>query len=606
MISADASYEDFIEVWVAKPILGVPVLLNADEIIKTKSCIVYHSENQQKMVSDLAEAKEFGILHHLIIAPKQGGLSLSVLRSVLTLQEIDQVKTKPLESMKNDPELLKLISSISGGCEYPLSILKNLIRYTYYDVLFLLEENNRIVTKTTLLDYFDRIKGEAVLRSVSHFDDDLPPILKADYNNPIEIIKTLVKKLNILGLDVKDRYWDTAPATVTVLNANQLTSTEDEHHILKKFPLDEYKLLDEFEKIMILQHTSDPGRYLLALRTQWDTVEMTKLMKDKEEDTLYFGIKSQHLFDEKIIDLVVPILVLDLLCVICYDISLIILSYREWLKNLKWIWYNDKIPHSVKDSALIDITNAMRYFPDFLKNIDGIINSYKNTIDRAFIRRLALNVEKALTDCVSSRNIVAKEILKFYEDLSLPGRDDIDAKLFPLSPSDGRLRLQVKEEHLRRAIQLASKCTSEDGRIKPKVGALIIKDGRIISEAYRNELGDGDHAESTAIKKLGLKASSIRDLDLREAILVTTMEPCTQRKHELWESEKVSCSDLIKHYQIKKVIIGMYDPNPLTRKDECWLFPNSNMTVDHFPPDMSTEIKKLNADFLQLHRKTKT
>lgn len=82
----------------------------------------------------------------------------------------------------------------------------------------------------------------------------------------------------------------------------------------------------------------------------------------------------------------------------------------------------------------------------------------------------------------------------------------------------------------------------------PNVGALIIKDGKIIGQGYHKFFGD-HHAEIHALNDAGKNA--------KNATLVVTLEPCSHY------GKTPPCVDAIIEAGIKKVIIGISDPNPL-------------------------------------------
>jgi pyrimidine deaminase RibD-like protein len=53
---------------------------------------------------------------------------------------------------------------------------------------------------------------------------------------------------------------------------------------------------------------------------------------------------------------------------------------------------------------------------------------------------------------------------------------------------------------MERAIALARRCDSEPGRVSPKVGAVVVRAGVVLGEAFRGELSPGDHAEFTLLE----------------------------------------------------------------------------------------------------------
>lgn len=82
----------------------------------------------------------------------------------------------------------------------------------------------------------------------------------------------------------------------------------------------------------------------------------------------------------------------------------------------------------------------------------------------------------------------------------------------------------------------------------PQVGALIVKEGRIIGQGYHEKYGEA-HAEINAFK--GCNESP------EGATLYVTLEPCAH------QGKQPPCFEAIIKNRIKRVVIGHLDPNPL-------------------------------------------
>lgn len=98
-----------------------------------------------------------------------------------------------------------------------------------------------------------------------------------------------------------------------------------------------------------------------------------------------------------------------------------------------------------------------------------------------------------------------------------------------------------------RAIELAKKGSGKTFP-NPVVGAVIVKNKKIIGEGYHKKAGL-PHAEIIALKKAGKEAKG--------AELYVSLEPCAHY------GKTPPCVKSIIKYGIKKVFIAMRDPNPL-------------------------------------------
>ncbi len=103
----------------------------------------------------------------------------------------------------------------------------------------------------------------------------------------------------------------------------------------------------------------------------------------------------------------------------------------------------------------------------------------------------------------------------------------------------------MNKDYMYKALELAEKA-GKAGDVP--VGAVIVKDGKIIASGYNRREADGDptaHAETEAIREAARALGSWR---LEECELYVTLEPCPM------------CAGAIINSRIKRVFFGAFEP----------------------------------------------
>lgn len=133
-----------------------------------------------------------------------------------------------------------------------------------------------------------------------------------------------------------------------------------------------------------------------------------------------------------------------------------------------------------------------------------------------------------------------------------------------------------------RALQLA-----ELGRglvsPNPMVGAVIVRDGRIIGEGYHHRFG-GPHAEVNAVDSVSDKAL------LRDSTIYVTLEPCSHY------GKTPPCAQLLVDCGFKRVVVGCPDPNPRVSGRGIALLSQSGIEV--MEGVLEQECRRLNERFM--------
>lgn len=102
-------------------------------------------------------------------------------------------------------------------------------------------------------------------------------------------------------------------------------------------------------------------------------------------------------------------------------------------------------------------------------------------------------------------------------------------------------------KYIKRCFELARK---GEGKVSPNplVGAVIVKEGKVVSEGWHEKYG-APHAEAMSISK--------SNVPLKNAVLYCNLEPCCHKN-----KQTPPCTPLIISSGIKRVVISNYDPNP--------------------------------------------
>lgn len=136
-----------------------------------------------------------------------------------------------------------------------------------------------------------------------------------------------------------------------------------------------------------------------------------------------------------------------------------------------------------------------------------------------------------------------------------------------------------EEEYIQKTLKLARKGL---GKVSPNpmVGAIIVRNGRIISTGYHSKFG-GAHAEINAMKRA--------KENIKGSILYVNLEPCCVY------GKTPPCTEAILKSGIKKVIIGDIDPNPEVAGKGIQFLENNGIKVKH--GILQKECRKLNNIF---------
>jgi diaminohydroxyphosphoribosylaminopyrimidine deaminase/5-amino-6-(5-phosphoribosylamino)uracil reductase len=145
----------------------------------------------------------------------------------------------------------------------------------------------------------------------------------------------------------------------------------------------------------------------------------------------------------------------------------------------------------------------------------------------------------------------------------------------------------MDSEFMKEALRLARRGLGRTSP-NPAVGAVIVQNDRIIAKGYHHSAGM-PHAEIEALQKMGGQAEG--------ATLYVTLEPCNH------QGRTPPCTQAILKSGIKRVVVGMKDPNPDVSGDGCGFLRSKGIEVEI--GILESECQRLNEAFVKFvtHKK---
>jgi diaminohydroxyphosphoribosylaminopyrimidine deaminase/5-amino-6-(5-phosphoribosylamino)uracil reductase len=147
--------------------------------------------------------------------------------------------------------------------------------------------------------------------------------------------------------------------------------------------------------------------------------------------------------------------------------------------------------------------------------------------------------------------------------------------------------MDIDEGFMKQTLRLAKKGLGSTSP-NPLVGALVVKDRKIIGSGYHKKAG-APHAEIEALSKAGKRAKG--------ATLYVNLEPCNHY------GRTPPCTKAILKSSVKEVVVGMVDPNPHVTGGGCEFLSSHGVKVKCNV--LEEECKRLNEVYIKYITKDK-
>lgn len=243
--------------------------------------------------------------------------------------------------------------------------------------------------------------------------------------------------------------------------------------------------------------------------------------------------------------------------------------------------YNEDLAFSVLE--VLD-----EQFPEVLhfKDLRGRLPAFANVTDQEWLKALNALLRNGSIDGVP---LPEGSGLADLANITITPRGKSELQRLPSAPPQNAAPSKSDDwKFAQMAVEEARKSISEsEGTPNPKVGAVVVKDGKVLATAYRGEFL-GCHAEFIALeKKLELDS-------LSGATVYTTLEPCTSRN-----PPKIPCAERLAARKVGRVVMGILDPDERVHGRGQMRLRKAKIVTDFFPADLMSEVEELNRDFIR-------
>jgi len=140
----------------------------------------------------------------------------------------------------------------------------------------------------------------------------------------------------------------------------------------------------------------------------------------------------------------------------------------------------------------------------------------------------------------------------------------------------------LDNKYMQMALRLAGKASGRTSP-NPMVGAVVVKDGKVISRGHHRRAGE-PHGEAIALKKAGESAKG--------ATLYVTLEPCSHMN-----KRTPPCTPFVIQSGVKQVVVAMIDPNPRVAGEGIKALRKAGIQVT--TGVLETEARKLNEAYIK-------